>query len=125
VRRCPGTGFVLDHCGKPPVRSGELDPWRGHIRQLAGFGDIWCKVSGLLTEADRQGWDDGDLIPYAEHAAECFGTQRLIYGSDWPVLTLAARASEWYPFTRRLTSGWSPDERRGFYRDNALRCYGV
>jgi L-fuconolactonase len=125
VRRCPDTRFVLDHCGKPAVGAGLLDPWRRHVRELAEAGAVWCKLSGLLTEAGPGGWRDEDLLPYAEHVAEWFGAERLFYGSDWPVLTLAERPSEWYPFTRRFTREWSAEQADRFFRGNAAHVYGI
>ena len=125
VRACPGTRFVLDHCGKPAIREGLLDPWRRHIASLAGCENVACKVSGLVTEASHTGWRDADLVPYVSHVVERFGTERVMYGSDWPVLTLAARYADWFRFTERLTEGWSDAEQRRFYRDNARRAYAL
>lgn len=125
VNRAPDTRFVLDHCGKPPIRERRLEPWRTHIARLAGCDNVWCKLSGLLTEADPEGWADSDLVPHAAHVVEQFGTDRVMYGSDWPVLTLALRHEDWYGFTRRFTDDWSPHERQAFYHDNALRFYDI
>jgi L-fuconolactonase len=125
VRRNPDTHFVLDHCGKPAVRAALLDPWRAHIDALASFDNVFCKLSGLLTEADPERWREEDLLPYASHVVDRFGTDRVMYGSDWPVCTLAGRSSDWYPFTRRFTEGWSETERSRFYRDNAIEFYGL
>lgn len=122
ARHCPDTALVLDHCGKPPIAAGTLDPWRDHIRQLASLDHVSCKLSGLLTEAgDRRA--DEDLLPFAHHVAEAFGPNRLMYGSDWPVLTLAGSYDEWYGFTLRFTEGWSQAETRAFYEENAARFY--
>lgn len=90
VAKFPSQRFVLDHLGKPDVRRGRLDPWRGHLRRLSTFPNVWCKLSGLVTEADWCGWSSAQLRPYLETAAECFGPGRLMIGSDWPVCTLAA-----------------------------------
>ena len=122
VRACPDTRFVLDHCGKPAVRAGLLDPWRRDISCLAECENVWCKLSGLVTEA-APGWQEADLVPYASHAVDRFGTDRVMYGSDWPVLTLGAKYEDWFRFTDRFTASWNADERRGFYRDNARRAY--
>ncbi|HEX5072114.1 MAG TPA: amidohydrolase family protein [Gemmatimonadaceae bacterium] len=123
VRACPDTRFVLDHCGKPAIRDRLLDPWRADIADLAECANVWCKVSGLVTEASPSEWREADLVPYASHVVEAFGTDRVMYGSDWPVLTLAARYAAWFGFTEWLTKGWSDAERRGFYRENARRVY--
>jgi len=125
VRLCPDTRFVLDHCGKPAIRDRLLDPWRGDIADLAECANVWCKLSGLVTEASPTAWRQADFVPYASHVVEQFGAERVMYGSDWPVLTLAAGYAAWFEFTEWLTKGWSDAERRGFYRDNARRVYAL
>jgi len=125
VRACPDTRFVLDHCGKPAIRDGLLDPWRSDIACLAECANVWCKVSGLVTEASRVAWRQTDLVPYALHVVECFGVDRVMYGSDWPVLTLAASYTDWFRFTEHLTAKWSDAERRRFYGDTARSVYAL
>jgi L-fuconolactonase len=124
VTRCPDTRFVLDHCGKPAIRDGLFEPWTRHVRALAERGNVTCKLSGLLTEAAPQ-CSDNDLIPYAEHVVSCFGTDRMMYGSDWPVLTVAGEYSRWFAFTQKFTSGWTSNERHAFYVGNAFHTYGI
>ena len=123
VRQCPDTRFVLDHCGKPAIRTGRLEPWRSDMARLAAHENVCCKLSGLLTEGEPAGWREQELVPYATAVVECFGTERVMYGSDWPVLTLAGRYCDWYGFTDRFTAGWSAAERTGFFADNAKRVY--
>ena len=125
VRACPDTRFVLDHCGKPAIRDRLLDPWRRDVADLADCANVWCKLSGLVTEASLREWREADLVPYASHVVDRFGTERVMYGSDWPVLTLAAGYRAWFGFTEWFTKAWSDAERRGFYRENALRAYGT
>ena len=125
VHLCPNTRFVLDHCGKPAIRDRLLDPWRTDIANLAECANVWCKLSGLATEASLTAWREADFVPYASHVVDRFGTERVMYGSDWPVLTLAAGYAGWFGFTEWFTKGWSDPERRGFYRENALRAYGA
>ena len=123
VRLCPNTRFVLDHCGKPAIRDRLLDQWRNDIADLAECANVRCKLSGLVTEASPTEWREADLVPYASHVVERFGTERVMYGSDWPVLTLVAGYDTWFGFTEWFTTGWSAAERRGFYRDNSVRAY--
>lgn len=123
VRRCPRTRFVLDHCGKPAIREHRQDPWRADIACLAEHDNVWCKLSGLLTEAAPRAAGDDDLFPYAAHVARCFGRERLMFGSDWPVLTTAGRFADWHDFTRRFTADWSPRETRRFYAETAAHVY--
>ena len=90
VRQFPRQRFVLDHLAKPPIKSGSLHPWTDGIRRLAAFPNVYCKLSGMVTEADWQRWQPGDMTPYLDVAFECFGPERLMIGSDWPVCTVAA-----------------------------------
>lgn len=124
VERCPDTRFVLDHAGKPRIRDGEDPSWHEEIERLAEFDHVWCKISGLPTEAlPRQA--EGAVLPYARRAVACFGDERVMYGSDWPVLTLAGSYADWVNVTRALTTGWTPDAVRRFYCDNAVRFYAL
>ena len=90
VARFPRQRFVLDHLAKPLIRSCQLKPWEAHIRALAKFTNVMCKLSGLVTEADWQHWKPDDIAPYLDVAFEAFGPERLMIGSDWPVCTVAA-----------------------------------
>lgn len=90
VARCPEVRFIVDHCAKPPIVSGELARWQRGLRQLASHPNTYCKLSGLVTEASWIGWSDTDIFPALHAAAEAFGPERLIFGSDWPVCLLAA-----------------------------------
>ena len=125
VRLCPGTRFVLDHCGKPTIKEGRAERWRTDIAALAVYQNVACKVSGLLAQAAPGGWTDEDLVPYADWVTRCFGTQRVLYGSDWPVLTLAGSYCDWYRLTERFTATWTAAERDCFYGGNAVAVYGL
>lgn len=123
VRRCPGVTFVLDHLGKPAVREGRLDPWRQELRELAALPNVWCKMSGLTTEADHARWTAQDLRPYLEQVLECFGFERTLFGGDWPVSTLATSYSRWLGVVRETVAGASLEDRQRLFRGNAERCY--
>jgi L-fuconolactonase len=125
VEQCPDTQFVLDHCGKPAIRAAARDPWQHELARLAGRENVCCKISGLLTEADLAHWREDDLVPYVAHTVDCFGIDRVLYGSDWPVLTLAGDYASWFDFTAHFTESWSDHERRRFYAENAARVYRV
>ncbi len=90
ARALPELRLVLDHVAKPPIASGELEPWAARMAELARLENVWCKLSGLVTEADWGSWERDDVVPYASRAVDWFGEERLIFGSDWPVCTLAA-----------------------------------
>jgi L-fuconolactonase len=93
VRQFPRQRFVLDHLAKPPIKSGSLHPWADGIRELASFPNVFCKLSGMVTEADWRRWKPEDMVPYLDVAFECFGSERLMIGSDWPVCIVAASYS--------------------------------
>lgn len=90
VERFPDQRLVLDHIAKPPIARGELEPWASQIRKLAEAQNVFCKVSGMVTEADWKGWQREDFTPYLDVVFEAFGPSRIMVGSDWPVCTLAA-----------------------------------
>ncbi|MFJ9815172.1 amidohydrolase family protein [Streptomyces sp. NPDC101151] len=121
----PRLTFVLDHLGKPPIASGEHEPWATALRTLAALPNTVAKLSGLVTEADPASWTTDDLRPYTDTALEAFGPGRLMFGSDWPVCTLAATYSQVSETTRELTSGLSAAERSAVYEGTAKRVYGL
>ncbi|MEV7284855.1 amidohydrolase family protein [Streptomyces sp. NPDC093252] len=121
----PGLTFVLDHLGKPPIAAGELEPWATGIRALAALPHTVCKLSGLVTEADPASWTVADLRPYAETVLEAFGPDRLMFGSDWPVCTLAASYGRVMSTAGELTAGLSAGERDAVFTGTATRVYGL
>jgi L-fuconolactonase len=123
--RLPDLTFVLDHLGKPPVASGRLEPWRGALRNLAALPNTVCKLSGLVTEADRSSWTVEDLRPYADTALDAFGPDRLMFGSDWPVCLLAAGYEEVLDAARALTGHLGEAERHAVFGGTAARVYGL
>jgi L-fuconolactonase len=123
VRACPGTSFVLDHAGKPDIRGGALDPWRAHIAALARLPNVTCKLSGLVTEADPGTWTPAALRPYVDHLLGCLGADRLLFGSDWPVVKLGASYRRWLEVALELLDARPAGERAAVLRDNAARVY--
>lgn len=119
----PELTFVLDHLSKPPIASGELEPWRGLVRQLAALPNVHCKLSGMVTEADWGSWRVADLRPYAEVVLEAFGPERVMFGSDWPVCLLAAEYEQVAGAADELCSGLSDDERAMVFAGTARRAY--
>ncbi|MGV9500030.1 amidohydrolase family protein [Streptomyces sp. NPDC003642] len=118
----PGLTFVLDHLGKPPVATGALEPWASGLRALAALPNTVAKLSGLVTEADPASWTVRDLRPYADVALEAFGPGRLMYGSDWPVCTLAGTYGGMLDAARRLTG---PRDHARILDTTAARVYGL
>jgi L-fuconolactonase len=125
VRRCPDARFVLDHCAKPAIRDDTFSSWAAGVERLASSDRVSCKLSGLLTEARPDQRSVAALRPYVEHVHACFGAGRLLYGSDWPICTLAGGEPLWRDIVAQFAAGWSSDERRAFYGDNAIRLYGL
>jgi L-fuconolactonase len=123
VRQCPDVTFMLDHIGKPDIASGRLDPWRAHLRELAALPNVYCKISGLVTEADHSRWFVADLAPYVAHVLEVFGEDRVVFGGDWPVALLASSYRQWIEALDKLTAGLSDTARRKLWADNARRFY--
>ena len=123
VRRCPDVRFVLDHIGKPGIRDGLTEPWRRQIKALSELHNVSCKLSGVITEADHAHWTRAQLRPYLDHAIECFGFDRVMYASDWPVSEQTHRYAEWVAILDELTAGCSAAERRKLFRDNAIAFY--
>ncbi len=123
VDRLPEQPFVLDHIAKPSIRNGTLSPWREQIRELAKSPRVFCKVSGMVTEADHERWKPSDFKPYLDVVFEAFGENRLMYGSDWPVCLLAGSYQRVFgladDYARRLTR----QARDKFFGGNAARFY--
>lgn len=124
VEQCQNVRFVLDHIGKPDIRTGLLEPWRQHINALSAFPNTWCKISGMVTEADWDDWKPADLQPYLEISLEAFGTERVMFGSDSPMLRLA-RCSypQWVEIVQEFTASLSADEQHKVFYENAKEFY--
>ncbi|MGV4925946.1 amidohydrolase family protein [Streptomyces sp. BHT-5-2] len=124
ARHLPELTFVLDHLGKPPIASGQLEPWSQAVRELASLPNTVCKLSGMVTEADWHTWTVDALRPYAETVLDAFGPRRLMFGSDWPVCTLAASYAEVVDATGALLAGLGPDDKAAVWTGTAERVYG-
>ena len=125
VKQCPNVRFIMDHIAKPDIKAGLLDPWRAEMRELARLPNVWCKLSGLVTEADLAKWTPADLQPYIEHVVDCFGFDRVIFGGDWPVSTQATDYPRWVSTLDAALKGASPDELHKLYVRNAEAFYRV
>lgn len=125
VKQLPQQRFVLDHIAKPFIKSQMIAPWEADIRTLARFDNVYCKISGMVTEADWQHWKLDDFKQYLEVVFDCFGPQRLMFGSDWPVCTLAASYAEVVLIVQDYVRGLSPEVQAGIFGGNALQFYGL
>lgn len=124
VSLMPGLGFVLDHAGKPPIASGKLEPWRTRLTQLATHRNVACKLSGLVTEAGED-WTEQQLLRYAEVVLDAFGPDRVMFGSDWPVLLLRTDYGRIVRLVESLVAALSPVEREAVFGGTAQRWYGL
>lgn len=123
VSACPDVTFILDHCGVPQVKEKILDPWRSHIAEIAKLPNVSCKVSGLVAYADPAAWTEDDLRPYIEHVISCFGWNRVLFGSDWPVCTLSASYRRWVEALQSITQSAGAANQKKLFHDNAVRVY--
>ena len=125
VSQCPDVLFILDHIGKPFIKEKIMEPWAGHIRELAALPNTRCKVSGLVTEADMESWTPDDIRPYLDHVLDNFGFERAIFGGDWPVVTLACPYRRWIDTLWDAVSGFSTEDRQNLFYANAAKFYRV
>jgi L-fuconolactonase len=123
VQRFPRQRFVLDHLAKPQIKSGSLDPWQAGIRELAQNTNVFCKLSGLVTEADWKRWKPSDFEPYLDVALESFGSDRLMIGSDWPVCTVAGSYSRVMGIVMEYLGKYPNDVREAIFGGNAARFW--
>lgn len=115
--------FVVDHAAKPEIAAGVLEPWRERLAALAEHPNVSCKISGLVTEAAWASWTVKDLQPYVDSLVELFGPVRLMWGSDWPVCTLAATYAEVLSAARTCLAGLTADESDALFSGTAARVY--
>ncbi len=126
LRRVPGLRGVVDHLAKPRIVAGELHPWAEHIRELSLHPNLFCKLSGMVTEADHRAWRSDDLVPYVRHVLDCFGIGRVMFGSDWPVCLLAAEYDQVIEgLERALPAAMTEADKRKLYGENAKAFYNV
>ena len=126
VQACPETQFVLDHISKPYISKREMEPWKSLITELASFENVSCKISGMVTEAKWNTWNDSDFAPYVDHIIESFSPQRIMFGSDWPVALLATQSySDVVRLAEKLTSQLSDSEKASFWGGHATDKYKV
>jgi L-fuconolactonase len=125
VERCPGQPFVIDHLAKPLIKERQLAPWAQLMREIAAHPHVYCKVSGLITEADWRAWQPVDFQPYLDVAFEAFGSNRLMFGSDWPVCLLAGSYRQVVELVEAYTKDFTPEEKDKICGVNAQRFYRV
>lgn len=125
VEKFPEQPFAIDHLAKPLIRAKEMEPWREHMRAIAAHPNVYCKLSGIITEADWRNWSAEDCRPYLDVVFEAFGASRLMFGSDWPVCLLAGTYRGVVGLIGDYTRNLSPVDREKIFGLNAARFYGL
>ena len=123
VRAFPEQSFILDHCAKPDVKNKEMEEWRKGITDLAMFPNVSCKLSGLITETRWKEWSPSDFYPYLDVVFESFGIERLMWGSDWPVMLLSGIYVQWKSLLEKYMENYFPEEKEAVFGMNALKIY--
>lgn len=125
VDRHPDQVFIVDHAAKPRIRDRALSPWKDRVSELGRRQNVYCKLSGMVTEADWNTWTDDVLSPYIEVVLEAFGPRRVMFGSDWPVVTLASSYKRWWGTVRNAIARLSPSEQKRILSATAIEAYGL
>jgi L-fuconolactonase len=123
VRKFPRQRFVLDHIAKPHIKRRDLWPWAAHIRELGQFPNVFCKVSGMVTEAEWNRWKPADFTPYLDVVFEAFTPRRIMYGSDWPVCLLSANYQRAYNLAATYCQKLSQSEQKRVFGQTAVEFY--
>jgi len=125
VKQFPNQRFVVDHIAKPYIKAGLIDEWKKDLQLLAHIENVYCKISGMVTEADYNYWRPNDFKPYLDVVVEAFGTKRIMFGSDWPVCLVAASYSDMLAIVRDYFAAFSLPENQDFFGNNAARFYNI
>lgn len=123
VKQNPHQLFVIDHIAKPYIKFGLIAQWKKDIELIAKFENVFCKISGMVTEVDYENWQDSDFLPYLDIVVKAFGTKRIMYGSDWPVCLVAASYPEMLNVVENYFNGFSETEQEDFFGKNAQLFY--
>jgi len=121
----PNQRFVIDHIAKPGIRKNEIKEWEKDMREIAHHSNVWCKLSGMVTEADWKQWKKEDIYPYMDVVMESFGSKRVMFGSDWPVCLVAASYSEVKGIVDDYTASLTENEQKGIFGLNAILFYDL
>ncbi len=123
VTKFPEQRFVVDHVAKPYIKDGKIDEWKTGMQQLAQHSNVYCKISGMVTEADWKNWTADQLKPYIDVVVESFGINRIMYGSDWPVCLVASSYNKWIETVQNYFSSYTEEEQEKIFCSNAIKFY--
>lgn len=130
IDKYPTQKFIIDHCAKPQIRNKNADDgvsagWKKAMKEIAQHENVFCKLSGLITEAKWNEWDENDIFPYLDIVFEYFGTRRLVFGSDWPVVLLSGTYSKWKNLVENYMLQFSTEEKEKVFKQNAIQFYNL
>jgi len=125
IKKFPEQLFVIDHIAKPEIRNRQMEDWKKQLSAIAAYPNVYCKISGLTTEANWHKWNYDDFKPYLTIVTELFGTDRIMYGSDWPVCTLSSSYEKMYEIVNQYFSEFSTNEQDKFFGLNAIQFYNL
>lgn len=125
VSKFPDMKLVIDHCAKPDIRHAKIDEWAASMKEIAKQSNVHCKLSGLFTEAKWKDWSAGDFYPYLDVVFEAFGVDRLMFGSDWPVILVSGMYVQWKSLLDKYMEQFSPDDKEKIFGTNAVEFYGL
>jgi L-fuconolactonase len=125
VKEFPKQKFVIDHLAKPYIKDGRIEEWKKDMEAIGSFENVYCKISGMVTEADWKNWKAKDFFPYLDVVVKSFGTNRIMYGSDWPVCLVAASYEQVLDIVREYFSSFSKNEQDLFFGGNAVKFYNI
>ena len=125
IQKFPEQRFVVDHCAKPDIKNRNIDSWTKQMQEIALLPNVYCKVSGLLTETNWKLWKPEDFYPYLDVVFNAFGTDRLLFGSDWPVMLLSGEYMEWSALLSNYMNDFSAEEKDAVFGLNAVKFYNL
>jgi L-fuconolactonase len=125
VQHFPEQKFVIDHVAKPYIKEGKIDEWKEGMEKLAAHQHVYCKISGMVTEADWKNWTAEQLKPYIDVVVNSFGIDRIMYGSDWPVCLVASSYSKWLQTIKDYFASYSAEEQEKVFSSNAVKFYNL
>ena len=125
VNKFPDQKFIMDHCAKPSIKNNRIKEWRSLINEMAKNENVFCKLSGLITEAKWNCWKEKDFYPYLDVVFESFGTDRLLFGSDWPVMLVSGTYNKWKKLLENYMINFSIAEKQKVFEENAIKFYNL
>jgi L-fuconolactonase len=125
VRKFPNQKFIIDHCAKPSIKDKRINEWKNLMKEIAANENVYCKLSGLITEAAWNQWNEKDLYIYLDVVFQSFGTDRLLFGSDWPVMLLSGTYCKWKNLLENYMTDFSSKEKQKVFGENALEFYNL